>query len=229
MKLFKEWTKFEKTLSFGSIFIIILVGIVFKSDILTTSCSVVGVITAFLHAKGKNLGQVFGLLITALYSVVSFKNKYFGEVLIYLTIMLPMYIIGIISWARHKNIETNSVEINRVKKKELGIIIILSGFIYIGIYYLLRFFNTNELIISTASVLISMLAMYFQVRRSRYSFSFYLINDIILTLLWGIPVIKGNLLLFPMFINPIINLISDIYGLHNWKRIEKIQKKSSIK
>ena len=79
MKLFKGWTKFEKTLLFGSIFIIGLVGIIFKSDILTTSCSVVGVITAFLHAKGKNLGQVFGLLITALYSVVSFRNKYYGE------------------------------------------------------------------------------------------------------------------------------------------------------
>jgi len=68
MKLFKEWTKFEKILSLGSIFVIILVGIIFKSDLLTTSCSVVGVITAFLHAKGKNLGQVFGLIITFLYS-----------------------------------------------------------------------------------------------------------------------------------------------------------------
>ena len=101
MKLFKGWTKFEKTLLFGSIFIIGLVGIIFKSDILTTSCSVVGVITAFLHAKGKNLGQVFGLLITALYSVVSFRNKYYGEVLIYLVIMLPMYILGIISYVMY--------------------------------------------------------------------------------------------------------------------------------
>lgn len=225
MKLFKDWTKFEKSLSLGSIFVIILVGIIFKSDVLTTSCSVVGVITAFLHAKGKNLGQVFGLLITILYSIVSFKNKYYGEVLIYLVIMLPMYILGIISWAKHKNIETNSVEINRIKKKELLSIIPLSVFIYIGIYYLLKYFNTNELIISTTSVLISMLAMYFQVRRSKYSFSCYLINDIILMLLWGIPVIKGNLLLFPMFINPIINFINDIYGLYNWQRIEKIQKK----
>ena len=43
-------------------------------------------------------------------------------------------------------------------------------------------------------------------------------------MLWGIPVIKGNLLLFPMFINPIINFISDIYGIHNWQKLEKIQK-----
>ena len=224
MKLFKEWTKFEKTLSLGSIFVIILVGIIFKSDLLTTSCSVVGVITAFLHAKGKNLGQVFGLIITFLYSIVSYKNKYYGEVLIYVVMMLPMYVLGIITWAKHKNTKTNSVEVNTIKKKEWITILFLSIFIYIGIYYLLKQFNTNELLISTTSVLMSLLAMYFQVRRSKHSFSFYLINDIILMMLWGIPVIKGNLLLFPMFINPIINFISDIYGLYNWKRMEKIQK-----
>jgi len=224
MKLFKEWTKFEKTLSLGSIFVIILVGIIFKSDILTTSCSVVGVITAFLHAKGKNLGQVFGLIITFLYSIVSYKNRYYGEVLIYVVMMLPMYVLGIITWAKHKNTKTNSVEVNTINKKEWITILFLSIFIYIGIYHLLKQFNTNELLISTTSVLMSLLAMYFQVRRSKHRFSFYLINDIILMMLWGIPVIKGNLLLFPMFINPIINFISDIYGLYNWKRMEKIQK-----
>ena len=47
----------------------------FKAEILTTICSIVGIITALLLAKGKNLGQIFGLLIVALYSIVSFKNK----------------------------------------------------------------------------------------------------------------------------------------------------------
>ena len=103
MKLFKDWTNFEKVLLFGSIIIVSFVGICFKSDLLTISCSIVGIITALLLAKGKNLGQVFGLLITILYSIVSFKNKYYGEVLIYALLMLPMYVIGIITWINHKN------------------------------------------------------------------------------------------------------------------------------
>ena len=102
-KLFKDWTSFEKVLLFGSILIVSITGIIFKSDLLTTTCSIVGIITALLLAKGKNLGQVFGLLITALYSIVSFKNKYYGEVIIYSCIMLPMYIIGIISWIKHQS------------------------------------------------------------------------------------------------------------------------------
>ena len=117
MKLLKDWTKFERILLIGSIIIVCIVGFVFKSELLTIFCSIIGIITALLLAKGKNLGQVFGLLITVLYSVVSFKSRYFGEVLIYLCLMFPMYIIGIVTWINNKNKETNSVEINTIKKK----------------------------------------------------------------------------------------------------------------
>ena len=55
-KIFKDWTKLEKVLLFGSIILVGLVGIIFKSDALTTICSIVGIITALLLAKGKNLG-----------------------------------------------------------------------------------------------------------------------------------------------------------------------------
>ena len=81
--IFKNWTKLENSLLFGSIIIVSLIGIIYKSDLLTISCSIVGIITALLLAKGKNLGQVFGVLITILYSIVSFKNKFYGEVFIY--------------------------------------------------------------------------------------------------------------------------------------------------
>ena len=225
MKLFKDWTNFEKLLLFGSIIIVGIVGIIFKSDLLTILCSIVGIVTALLLAKGKNLGQIFGLIITILYSIVSFKNKYYGEVLIYALLMFPMYIIGIVTWINHKNEKTNSVEINSIKKKEWIIVSFIFVFIFVGIYYLLKAFNTSELIVSTISVLASLFAVYLQIRRSKYSFSFYIVNDIILMFLWGIPVIKGNYILFPMLLNPTINLINDIYGFYNWKQIEKIQKK----
>ena len=224
MKLFKDWTNFEKVLLFGSIIIVGLVGILFKSDLLTISCSIVGIITALLLAKGKNLGQVFGLLITILYSIVSFKNKYYGEVLIYALLMLPMYIIGIITWINHENEKTNSVEINTINKKEWIIVSIVFVGVFICIYCLLKAFNTNELVVSTISVVASLFAVYLQIRRSKYSFSFYMVNDIILMFLWGMPVVRGSYILFPMLLNPTINLINDAYGFYNWKKTEKIQK-----
>ena len=179
--------------------------------------------TALLLAKGKNLGQVFGIVITILYSIVSFNNKFYGEVIIYLFMMFPMYIIGIISWFRHKNKETDSFEVNKISKKEWIIVAVIFIAVFVGIYYLLKAFNTNELVVSTISVLASLFAIYLQIRRSRFSFSFYMINDIILMVLWGIPVISGNMILLPMFLNPIINFINDSYGFYNWRKLENQQ------
>ena len=144
--------------------------------------------------------------------------------MIYVVIMLPMYIIGIFSWIKHKNKETDSVEVNRISKKEWIIVAIIFSVIFVGIYYLLKVFNTNELIVSTISVLASLFACYLQIRRSRFSFGFYMINDIILMILWGIPVITGSLILLPMLLNPTINFINDSYGFYNWKKLEKKQK-----
>ena len=222
--MLKDWNKLEKCLLFGSIIIISMIAITFKSDLLTTISSITGIITALLLAKGKNLGQVFGILITILYSIVSFKNRFYGEVIIYIFLLLPMYLIGIISWIKYHNKETNTVQINKINNKEWLLISIISIFGFIGIYLLLKIFNTNELTVSTISVIVSLFAIYLQVRRSRFSFYFYIINDFILMTLWGIPVIKGNKLVLPMLFNPIINLINDIYGVYNWKKIERKQK-----
>lgn len=223
--MFKEWTKFERILLFGSIVLVSLIGIIFKADVLTTICSIVGIITALLLAKGKNLGQLFGILITILYSIVSFNNKFYGEVLIYLVLMLPMYIIGIVSWLKHQNKETNTVDVNKINKNEWLLVSVIAIIVFIGIYFLLKSFNTNELVVSTISVVASLFAIYLQIRRSRFSFYFYIINDLILMVLWGIPVILGNILVLPMVFNPIINLINDSYGVYNWKKLEQKQKK----
>ena len=224
MNILKDWSKFEKTLLFGNIIVVSTIGIFFKADLLTTACSIIGINTALLLAKGKNLGQLMGILITLLYSILSFKNKYYGEVLIYVFLMLPMFVVGTFSWIKHQNKKTNSVEINNIKAKEWIIVSIIFIGVFIGIYYVLKAFNTNELIVSTASVLASLFAVYLQVRRSKYSFSFYIVNDIILFILWGTPVFKGNYTLIPMLLNPVFNFINDLYGFYYWRKTEKIQK-----
>ena len=224
-KIFKDWTIFEKSLLCFSVVIVSLVGILTKSSFLPTITSIVGIITALLLAKGKNLGQTFGILIVILYSTLSFKNRFYGEVIVYVCLMLPMYIMGTISWIRHQNKKTNTVDVNTIKVKEWIIAILVSIITFVLIYLLLKQFNTNQLFISSLSVIDSLFAVYLSFRRSKYSFLLYVVNDIVLILLWGIPVLNGQLNLIPILLNPIINMINDSYEIYNWKRLEKIQKK----
>ena len=223
-KLFKDWSIFEIILLITSPLIVLVVGIIFKSDVLTMITSIVGIICALLLAKGLVLGQFFGIAIVILYSIVSFKNGFYGEMLIYLVIMLPMYIWGVLEWLKHKNGETKSVEVNSIKWKEWLTVAICSAIVFICFYFLLKALNTNELIVSTLSVVDNIFAVYLLARRSKYGFVSYIANDLILIVLWGIPIIQGNLLLLAMLINPIVNLINDTYGVINWTKMQRKQK-----
>ena len=135
--------------------------------------------------------------------------------------MLPLFVSGIVSWIKNVNEETNIVEENELNLKEWIILTIISIGLFIGLYYLLKYFNTSQLFVSTLSMVTSLFATYLLARRSKYGFIFYMCNDIILFILWGIPVIKGELVLIPMLFNPIINFINDSYGWSSWNKRKK--------
>ncbi len=222
---FKELSIFEYLLLFISPIVIITVGIVFKSDALTICSSAIGVVGVFLLSKGKILGQFLAIIVAVLYSIVSFYQGFYGEVIIYVALIIPMSIWGIIEWAKHKNRVSKSVKINSISYKEWIVVSCFAALIFVGFYFLLKALNTNELIVSTISVLSSIFGEYLLARRSKYGFVSYILNDIILIVLWAIPVFQGNLMVLAMLMNPIVNLFNDIYGVVNWTRLQKSQKR----
>ena len=220
-KIFKDWTKFEILLLVISIISVGVTGILCNSSILTQLCSITGILCAITQAKGKVISQFIGLVIVVLYSILSFQNKFYGEVIIYIFIMLPLFISGIISWIKNLNKETNTVNENTLHKKEWIILTIVSIVLFVILYYLLKYFNTNQLLVSTLSLVTSLFATYLVARRSKYGFLFYIGNDIILFILWGGQIIKGDFALIPILVNPIINFINDSYAWKSWNKREK--------
>jgi len=219
-KLFKDWSKFEITLLLTSIIVVIISGVFAKSNLLVIMSSIAGVSCALTQAKGKVISQFIGVILVGLYSVLSFQNRYYGEVLIYIFIMLPLFIGGIISWIKNVNKETDTVNKNELKIVEWIVLTIVASVTFIGLYYLLKYFNTSQLFVSTLSMVTSLFATYLVARRSKFGFLFYMGNDIIMLILWGVPVVLGNLTLIPMMVNPIINFINDTYGWRSWNKRE---------
>lgn len=222
-KLFKDWTPFELFMLFFNPILVVVVGIVFKNDALTIITSAGGIVGVLLCAKGRVLGQIIGLIIAILYSIVSYFNGFYGETIIYMVYMIPMYVWSVVEWLKHKNKETNSVQVYSIKWQEWVIVAISSVAVFISFYFLLKALNTNQLIVSTLSMVDNIFAIYLLARRSKYGFVSYIVNDIILIVLWGIPVIQGNFLLLAMLFNPIMNLISDVYAVFNWSKMQKKQ------
>ena len=224
MQLLKDWTKFEKLFLAGGTFAAVFLTVLFGGQIVDLVYTLLYFWTALLLAKGKYACYIIGIISTFFYAYVSCSNYYYGETIIAICLTLPLMIVGLANWLKHQD-KKKIVVIKEISIKELIILVVSQIFMSFGYYYLLKFFNTNNLIISTISVVVSLIATYLAARRSEYGFVGFIINDIILIILWSIPLISGNIGVVTILLCPILLLINDTYGVYNWKKIKRRQMK----
>ena len=187
---FNDWTKFELSFLTIGILIAIVSSIIFNGTIIDTLYTSSYLVTALLMSKGKVECYFVGFVSVFFYGIVSFQQAYYGELLITIFLTFPIMIIGIISWLRHQDKEDDVVIISSLSKKEI-ILALASQLILFWIYYfILKIFKTDLLIISSLSVVTSVLASYFEARRSEWSLFCYVANDIVIITLWLIPIIS---------------------------------------
>ncbi|MGN1052856.1 MAG: nicotinamide riboside transporter PnuC [Candidatus Scatosoma sp.] len=214
----------EKLLWLISVLLIIVSFVVFdRKNYLMLSASVIGVTSLIFNAKGNPLGQILIIIFSILYSIISFTSKYYGEMITYLGMTAPMAIISLISWLRNPyNGNRAEVKVNRLKTKEIFLTFILTAGVTIAFYYILRAFNTANLVPSTLSVATSFIAVYLTFRRSPLFAIGYAANDVVLIVLWAMATVE-NLSYLSVVICFVTFLANDIYGFINWQRMRKRQ------
>lgn len=88
--MIKSLSKFEKILWSISVLAIFLPFLIFKNgDILVLAASLIGVTALIFIAKGNVLGQILTIVFSIIYSVISFRYRYFGEMITYAGMTLP--------------------------------------------------------------------------------------------------------------------------------------------
>ena len=223
IKFFKTWTKFE--ISFLIISMCLITTCFFlgtDKNILSLITSLFGIFSILTVAKGLVLAPVINIVYNIMYSIISLTQGYYGEAIIYIFLMIPIGILSIISWKRNKNKEKqDNVVVNKIKPKEFIYIFLGSIFATVLFYFLLKLLNTNELIISTVSLISSLIAAYLMLRRSSYCALAYMVNDLILISLWTMSVINNGFGYLPTAITFLIFFVNDTYGFIRWKSEEK--------
>jgi len=226
--LINYFSKGEIILWISSMIIIIFSYIVFGSEsCITLAASLVGVTSLIFCAKGNPFGQLLMIVFSLLYGIISFSFSYYGEMLTYLGMTMPMAVFSLISWLKNPYKGNKSeVAVNKLKSKDYVVMIVLSVAVTFAFYYFLDYFNTANIIPSTISVTTSFLAVYLSFRRSPYYAIAYAANDIVLIVLWAAASIEdfsyiSVVVCFAAF------LINDIYGFISWRRMEKRQRNTA--
>ena len=116
---------------------------------------------------------------------------------------------------------------NRLKKKEIALMILLTAVITCIFYFILSAFHTANLIPSTISVTTSFLAVYLTFRRSAFYAAAYAANDVVLIILW-IMATMSSITYLSVVICFVMFLINDIYGFISWSKTRNDKKQNHM-
>lgn len=223
-KLFNYFTKFEIVLWLTSVILILSSFFVFdKENYLTLIASIVGATFLIFNAKGNPIGQFLTIVFSVLYGIISYGFSYYGEMITYLGMTMPMAFFALISWLKNPYKKGKSeVKVNRISKIEIVFMMVLTIVVTIVFCFILKHFNTANLLPSTISVTTSFLAVYLTFRRSPYFALAYAMNDLILIVLW-ILATKTKITYLSVVICFLVFFVNDMYGFVSWKKMEKKQ------
>ena len=197
--------------------------IVFKASWISAIAGIFGLSCVLFAAKGKVICVFLTWGMIVFYSLLSYQNKYYGEVFINLCLMFPMTVIQLVAWIKNLG-KDHVVKVNSITKKEVFIVVLVACVAFVAFYFILRALNTSQLIISTISIVTSVLATYFQSRRSKYGFLAFLFNDVVLCVLWLFATLEDTANV-AMLTAVALYVVSDIYGFISWGVLQKRQQK----
>ena len=190
---------------------------------LTLLASLIGVTSLIFNAKGNPAGQLLMVLFSLLYGVISYGFRYYGEMMTYLGMTMPMAVFALISWLKNPyNGNRSEVEVASLSGRDTAFMYLAAAVVTAVFYGILAAFDTANIIPSTVSVTTSFLAVYLTYKRSPYFALAYAMNDIVLIVLWVLasmsdPAYVSVAVCFATF------LVNDIYGYISWQRMKQRQ------
>lgn len=225
-RLYSYFSLQERILWALSILLILTSFFVFGSgSVLSLIASLIGATALIFCAKGNPIGQLLMVAFSMLYAVISLSYAYYGEVFTYMGMSLPMATVAFVSWMRHPHKGNKAeVSINRLRGRELLVILVLAAIVTCVFYNILAYFKTTNLAVSTFSVATSFFAACLIFRRSPYFALAYALNDVVLIVLWVLASIE-DISYLSVVICFITFLANDLYSFFNWRRMERRQRR----
>ena len=225
IKRLKDYFSYTEIMiwSISSILVIVSFILFDRSNLLILAASLIGVTYLILNAKGNPLGQVLVIIFSILYGIISYKFSYYGEMITYLGMTMPMAVFALISWLRNQfNGNMAEVTVGSIGKAETVFIIILSAAVTVVFYFILQMFHTANILPSTLSVTTSFIAVYLTLRRDPFYAIAYAANDIILIVLWILASLSDTRYISVVVCSAVF-LFNDIYSFFCWQKMKKRQ------
>ena len=119
-RYFSYFSRLERVLWFSSVALIVLSFVAFdRVNYLTLIASIIGVTSLIFNAKGNPIGQALMVIFSLLYGAISYSFSYYGEMVTYLGMTMPMAVLALVSWLKNPYKGNRAeVAVNSIGKRE---------------------------------------------------------------------------------------------------------------
>lgn len=216
---FKGFSKKDWLVLILSLIVVTACNLVTPAVTWSTAAGVtVGAFALVLMARGDVWGQVLTAVFSVLYGITSWQFRYYGEVITYGFMTLPMAIMAVISWWRHPYRGNRAeVEIQRLSRGQKRNMILGSVLVTAVFGAVLWWLDTPHLFFSILSITTSFLAAFLTYYRSAWYAIAFAANDVILVILWVLASVK-DISFTPMIGCFLVFLMNDVYAFVHWRR-----------
>ncbi|MEF9624116.1 nicotinamide riboside transporter PnuC [Streptococcus dysgalactiae] len=227
MSYLNYFTKIEWTLWLSSISAILMSAFWFGEQApLALAASLIGVTSLIFSAKANPIGQGLVIIFSIIYAYLSLRNSYYGELMTYLFMTLPMAIFSLFAWLNHPfEGKKSQVTISRLESADSRRLIMFTLVVILVFYGVLASLKTAYLLVSTLSIATSFSAVYLSYKRSPYFALAYGLNDLVLILLW-LHAAQTDSSQYAVVICFATFLINDLYTFCSWLHLQHYQEKS---
>ena len=205
----KNLTKKEWILWMGSLAIVILSNLLSTDiDVLTLVSACVGITSLIFAAKGNVWAQILMVVFSILYGLISWQFRYWGEMITYIGMTMPMAVWSTITWIKNPSESGQEVAIQKLTRKHVAGIAAAGVIVTAVFYMILKALDTPNILFSTISITTSFLAASLTMLRSSYYALGYASNDIILIVMWVLASIEN-----PAYIPVVVNFIIFFFNI----------------
>lgn len=226
MKIFKGWTKFEK--SWIVVFTLINLYLYFAWDdtLLALVSSLSGMMCVVLVAKGRINNYYFGTVQVVTYAYIAWTYKLYGEVMLNSLFYLPSQFIGLYMW--RKNSLADSVKGEDIVVKTLTLkqwLSTITGIVLaIWVYAIfLQKLGGRTVGLDSATNVLSIVGQILMLYRFAEQWLMWIAVNVLSIILWftALSLTGGND--YTILIMWVAFLFNSVYGYYNWRKMAKEQ------
>lgn len=213
----KGWGKFERIFFPLEILFIIVLSFLINDSKIALVSAICGILYTIFAGKGKISCYAFGLSGTLCYSYLSFANRLWGNLALYLLFYLPMQILGIFKWKKHLKKSSQEIIKTRLSKKERIFYLLSATLISFILSLILKKMGDATPYIDGVTTIFSIFGMIFTVRRCIEQWYVWILVNGLSVVMWIEAYLKGSNCLATV-IMWITYFLLAFYFLHNWKK-----------